>query len=180
MKIACIGAGPGGLFFSILMKKADPRHEINVYDRNPRGNTFGWGVVLSDEALTNVRKADLQVASQITETLAHWDDIDVHFKGKCISSSGHGFCGIARDRMLEIMSARAESLEVNLVFDKDIETPKELKADLIIACDGLFSRTRSQYAEYFGTKVVKEKNKFVWLGTKKIFPAFTFIFATTQ
>lgn len=180
MRVACIGGGPGGLFFSILMKKADPNHEITVYDRNPRGNTFGWGVVLSDEALSNFRKADTKVADQITDTLAHWDDIEVHFKGKSIKSSGHGFCGIARDRMLEIMYDRAEELGVKLVFDNEIENVSSLQADLIVASDGIFSRTRSDFHKEFGTSITKEKNKFVWFGTKKIFSAFTFIFIPTK
>lgn len=180
MKVACVGGGPGGLFFSILMKKANPKHDVIVYDRNPRGNTFGWGVVLSDEALANVRKADSKVADQITDTLAHWDDIDVHFKGEIVHSSGHGFCGIARDKMLDILNERAEELGVKLVFDKEIEDPRSLDADLIVACDGLFSRSRSIHADKFGTSVRKTKNKFVWFGTKKVFDAFTFIFKKTE
>lgn len=180
MKIACIGGGPAGLFFAILRKKADPKCEITVYDRNPRGSTFGWGVVLSDEALKNVRDADAEVVDEIRNTLAHWDDIDVHIKGQTIHSSGHGFCGIARDRMLEIFCARAEALGIKLVFDHEVEDLEKLDADLIVACDGIFSRVRTQYAESFGTQIRRENNRFVWLGTKKIFPAFTFIFKETQ
>ncbi len=178
MKVACIGGGPGGLFFSILLKKSNPSFKVTVYDRNPRGNTFGWGVVLSDEALLNVKNADSVIFDEINQELAHWDDIDVYFKDEKITSSGHGFCGIARDRMLEILTTRAESLGVEVVFDQEIEDPLSLKADLVVIADGLFSKIRNHFP--FKTSVRKMRNKFVWLGTKKVFSSFTFIFKKTK
>lgn len=178
MKVACIGGGPGGLFFSLLLKKSNPNHKVTVYDRNPRGNTFGWGVVLSDEALLNVKNADPIVFDQINQELAHWDDIDVYFKDEKVTSSGHGFCGIARDRMLEILTKRAEELGVEVVFDQEIEDPVSLKSDLVVIADGLFSKIRNHFP--FRTSVKTMRNKFVWLGTKKIFKSFTFLFKKTQ
>ena len=182
MKITCIGGGPAGLYLSILMKLADRRHEIDLFERNPRGNTFGWGVVLSDETLRNLRRADPVTATQISDTLAHWDDIDVCFKGRVIRSSGHGFCGIGRQELLNILSARAEDLGVRLHFDKEVDDYQSyIKSnDLVVASDGIFSSARTQFADQFKPDIEQRTCKFIWLGVKKIFPAFTFIFKETK
>ena len=103
MKIGCIGGGPAGLYFAISMKLRDPAHEVHVFERNPRGVTFGWGVVFSDQTVENLTANDPKSAQIIADEFAHWDDIDVHYRGQCIRSSGHGFIGIGRMRLLEIL-----------------------------------------------------------------------------
>ncbi|MFM2041940.1 MAG: hypothetical protein RLY86_516 [Pseudomonadota bacterium] len=182
MKIACIGGGPAGLYFAILMKKADPAHDITVYERNRPYDTFGWGVVFSEETLRNLKGGDEESQQAIIDSFARWDDIDVHFKGRVITSSGHGFCGIERKHLLNILQRRAEELGVKLVFEVEIDPSLEQFADcdLIIASDGVNSRIRTQYADHFKPSIDRRKNKFVWLGTKKVFDAFTFIFEETE
>jgi anthraniloyl-CoA monooxygenase len=177
MKIVCIGGGPAGLYFSILMKKANPAHEIAVYERNRPWDTFGWGVVFSDQTLQNLASADEPTKAEIIGSLAHWDDIEVHFKGKAITSGGHGFCGIGRKRLLNILQARAQELGVELVFETEVQGPEQFPdADLIVASDGLNSRVRTRHADHFGPDIELRPNKFIWLGTHKIFDAFTFLF----
>ncbi len=181
MKITVIGAGPAGLYFSILMKKADARHQIELFERNARGSTFGWGVVLSDETLQQMRSADEPTAREISDTLAHWDDIDVHFKGRVVRSSGHGFCGIERIRLLKILSERAQQLGIKVNYQQEVEDLERFNdSNLIVAADGIFSRIRDSHAQYFKPSIEKRLCKFVWLGTKRIFPAFTFIFKETK
>ena len=181
MKIACIGGGPAGLYFAILMKKADPSHDITVYERNRPYDTFGWGVVFSDQTLENLQGADEESRAEIIDSLAHWDDIDVHFKGRVITSGGHGFCGIERKHLLNILQARAEALGVKLVFETEVEDPAQFAdADLIVAADGLNSRVRALHADHFKPSVEIRRCRFVWLGVFKVFPAFTFIFEETE
>ena len=184
MKIVCIGGGPAGLYFALLMKKQNPAHEITVIERNRPYDTFGWGVVFSDQTLGNLVAADEPTARTILQAFNHWDDIDVHFKGHTTTSGGHGFCGIARKRLLNILQQRAEELGVRLVFETDVAddqaVAKQYGADLIVACDGLNSRVRTRYADTFLPDVESRKCRFVWLGTKKLFPAFTFAFEETE
>ncbi|WKZ57670.1 MAG: bifunctional salicylyl-CoA 5-hydroxylase/oxidoreductase [Bdellovibrionota bacterium] len=180
MRIVCIGGGPAGLYFSILMKLADPESVIDVYERNPRGSTFGWGVVFSDATLNNFLAADPETCSQIRDTLAHWDDIEVHFKGGVVRSSGHGFCGIARIRLLQILENRAESLGIRLHFGTPVDDEDFPNADLIVASDGIFSRTREKYSQFFKPDLEKRICRYTWLGTKKVFDAFTFFFKETE
>src|SRR6266545_4403853 len=133
MRILCIGGGPAGLYFVLLMKKADPRHAVRVVERNRPYDTFGWGVVFSDNTLQNLDAADRETAAEIAGAFNHWDDIDVHFKGRTITSGGHGFCGIGRKRLLNILQRRCESLGVELVFETDVaddvEAASEFRAD---------------------------------------------------
>ena len=117
MNIVCIGGGPAGLYFSLLMKKANPQHRIRVVERNRPYDTFGWGVVFSDATLGNLRAADTRTHDEIVDSFAHWDDIEIYFKGHAIRSGGHGFSGIARKRLLNILQRRAEELGVELQFD---------------------------------------------------------------
>ena len=112
MRVLCIGGGPAGLYLALLLKKADPRHVIRVVERNRPYDTFGWGVVFSDQTLDNLAAADPETARDIADSFNHWDDIDVHFRGRTIKSSGHGFCGIGRKRLLNILQARCEELGV--------------------------------------------------------------------
>ena len=181
MKIACAGAGPAGLYFAISMKLRDPAHEIEIFERNAEGVTFGWGVVFSDLTVDNITKNDLVSARTITDELAHWDEIDVHIHGQTVTSRGHGFIGIGRKRLLEILTARARDLGVVLHFEQECD-PADLRwanYDLVIASDGINSRFRDAYADAVGVDVDVRANKFVWLGTPRVFEAFTFAFQHT-
>ncbi|PWF54639.1 bifunctional salicylyl-CoA 5-hydroxylase/oxidoreductase [Massilia glaciei] len=183
MNIVCIGGGPAGLYFSLLMKKQDPRHQITVVERNRPYDTFGWGVVFSDQTLGNLANADEPTARAILGAFNHWDDIDVFFKGERITSGGHGFCGIGRKRLLNILQERCEELGVQLVFDSEVKDDQALAAqygaDLVIASDGLNSRIRARYAASYLPQVEARRCRFVWLGTRKKFAAFTFAFKQT-
>jgi anthraniloyl-CoA monooxygenase len=182
VRIACIGAGPAGLYFAISMKLRDPGHEIEVFERNAPGVTFGWGVVFSDQTVENLTANDPKSAKIIADEFAHWDDIDVHIHGETITSSGHGFIGIGRKRLLEILQDRARELGVALRFEAECDPadPKWSGYDLVIASDGINSRFRDAYAEAFGVDIDVRRNKFVWLGTSKVFDAFTFAFEQTE
>ena len=184
MKIVSIGGGAAGLYFGILMKKQDPNHEITVIERNRPYDTFGWGVVFSDSTLGNFVRADEPTARKILGSFNHWDDIDVRINGKSFISGGHGFCGIARKRLLNILQERAEELGVKLIFETEIKDDQlvaaEYGADIVIAADGLNSFIRNKYKETFKPDIDIRKCRFVWLGTKKIFKDFTFIFKETE
>jgi anthraniloyl-CoA monooxygenase len=181
MRIVCVGGGPAGLYFAILMKRADPAHRVTVLERNRPGDTFGWGVVFSDQTLENMRDGDPESQQRIIDNFAHWDDIEIHFKGQVITSHGHGFCGIERKRLLNILQERAQELGVELEYEREVvDIASFADADLIVASDGINSRVRAAYAEHFQPEIEWRKNKFVWLGTTKLFPAFTFIFVQTE
>ena len=180
MKIACIGGGPAGLYFAIAMKLHDPLCEIDIYERNKAGDTFGWGVVFSDQTMDNLAATDPVSAKLIAGSLAHWDDIDVHFKDTVESSGGHGFCGIGRKRLLAILQDRAVELGVNLHYEVETDPANLPEADLVIAADGINSRIRDHFADVFKPDIEIRANKFVWLGTKKVFDAFTFAFKETK
>jgi anthraniloyl-CoA monooxygenase len=180
MRIVCIGGGPAGLYFALLMKKRNPAHDITVVERNRPYDTFGWGVVFSDQTLGNLRAADSPSADAILDAFSHWDDIEIHFKGRTIRSSGHGFCGIGRKRLLNILQARCEELGVKLVFETNVTNDEDYDADLIIASDGLNSSIRTKYAAAFKPDMDLRRCRFVWLGTHKRFDAFTFAFEQTQ
>lgn len=179
MRIACIGGGPAGLYFALLMKKQNPANEVTVYERNRAGDTFGWGVVFSDQTLGALQQADAPTAAQILDAFNHWDDIAVHFKGQRIVSGGHGFCGIGRKKLLNILQARCEELGVRLAYEADCNADEGIDADLIIASDGLNSRIRAKYAKTYQPDVDLRNCRFVWLGTHRLFDAFTFDFQYT-
>jgi anthraniloyl-CoA monooxygenase len=164
------------------MKLRDPAHEVEVFERNAPGVTFGWGVVFSDLTVDNITKNDPVSAEAITGELAHWDDIDVHIRGETITSGGHGFIGIGRKRLLEILQDRARELGVTLHFESECDPadPKWKGYDLVIASDGLNSRFRNAAPEAFGVDTDVRKNKFIWLGTNKAFDAFTFAFEESE
>ncbi len=180
MRITCIGGGPAGLYFALLMKLQDPAHRVTVIERNAPSDTFGWGVVFSDQTLGALKRADPRTAGQILDAFNHWDDIDVHFQGRTICSSGHGFCGIGRMRLLNILQARCEELGVEMRYSTDCPGDEDIDADLIIAADGLNSRIRSKYAATYQPDIDLRRCRFVWLGTKKRFDAFTFAFEKTE
>ena len=179
MRITCVGGGPAGLYFALLMKKADPAHQVRVLERNRAGDTFGWGVVLSDQTVDALREADAETAEQISNAFNHWDDIAVHIGGRTMVSGGHGFCGIGRKKLLNILQARCEALGVELVYETDVPDDADIDADLIIAADGLNSRLRQKYAATYQPDIDLRQCRFVWLGTTKLFDAFTFDFQHT-
>src|SRR4029077_4267755 len=134
----------------ILMKLRDPGHRVSVIERNRADDTFGWGVVFSDETLRNLQGGDPQTEQRISDSFAHWDDIDIHFKGRVIRSGGHGFCGIERKRLLNILQERATALDVELTFEREVQDIAEFAdADLIVAADGINSTIRRRYADHF-------------------------------
>ncbi|MDQ3912007.1 MAG: bifunctional salicylyl-CoA 5-hydroxylase/oxidoreductase [Actinomycetota bacterium] len=182
MKIVCVGGGPAGLYFATSMKLRNPGHDVTVLERNPAGVTFGWGVVFSDETLENLRKNDPESAQEIQDSFAHWDDVEVHVRGKeTIRSGGHGFVGIGRKHLLDILSKRAMDLGADVRFESEVEDLSGFAdADLIVGCDGVNSRVRGLYEDHFRTNVNVRKNKYIWLGTHKVFDAFTFVFERTE
>lgn len=184
MRIVCLGGGPAGLYFSLLMKLQDPTHVVTVVERNRPFDTFGWGVVLSDQTLGNLNAADPVSAQLIGDAFSHWDDVEMFFKGKSVRSTGHGFCGIGRKKLLNILQERCLELGVDLVFESDVQDDQALgaqyNADIVMACDGLNSRVRSRYADTFKPDVELRDCRFVWLGTRKTFDAFTFAFEKTE
>jgi len=182
MRIVCLGGGPAGLYFSILAKKTNPSWGITVIERNRPDNTFGWGVVFSDKTIDGFKAADAESHAAITQAFRHWDDIDVHFKGRKITSGGHGFCGIGRMKLLQIFQERALAVGVKLVFEKEVTDPDSYAADcdLVVASDGASSVTRRKYEEVFKPNIQERKNRFIWLGTKKKLDAFTFDFKETE
>ncbi|ENU1226053.1 bifunctional salicylyl-CoA 5-hydroxylase/oxidoreductase [Providencia rettgeri] len=184
MNIVCIGGGPAGLYFGLLMKLQNPKNRVVVVERNRPYDTFGWGVVFSDATLSNLRRADPVSAKTISAEFSHWDDIDVHFKGVCNRSGGHGFIGIGRKKLLNILQDRCVELGVELVFETQVTDDQaiaqEYQADLLIASDGINSAVRTRYENVFKPDIDPRRCRFVWLGTKKIFDAFTFLFAENE
>jgi anthraniloyl-CoA monooxygenase len=181
MRITCIGGGPAGLYFSILAKKRQPDWTIRAIERNRPHDTFGWGVVFSDATLDNLREADEPTHRSITQAFAHWDDIDVHFKGHTITSGGHGFSGISRKQLLGILQDRATALGVDLRFETDVaEIDAYRDCDLLVAADGANSRVRNTFAAAFQPQLDVRLCRYVWLGTTLPIDAFTFIFEETE
>jgi anthraniloyl-CoA monooxygenase len=180
-RIVCMGGGPAGLYSAILLKKALPRVQVELYERNRPDDTFGWGVVFSDQTLNAFEDADPESHAGIVDSFHHWDDIDVHIHGQLIRSSGHGFSGIERKRLLAILQERAGGLGVQQTFEHEVQDEAQFAdADLLIAADGVNSRTRQRHAEVFAPNVDVRKCRYIWLGTRQRFPAFTFAFERTE
>jgi anthraniloyl-CoA monooxygenase len=181
MKIVTVGGGPAGLYLALLMKKADPAHDVTVIERNRPDDTFGFGVVFSDATLERFAVADRESHETITRSFAHWDDIDVHYQGQVLTSTGHGFAGIGRQRLLDILHERCMALGVVLRFQTEVDDLSPWSdADLVVVADGVNSAVRTRSAAHFQPRIDVRPNKFVWLGTTFPFPAFTFVFKESE
>lgn len=178
VKIAVIGGGPAGLYFSLLLKKAGPAHEIEVFERNRADDTFGWGVVFSNETLGHFKEADPETFARITESFAHWEAIDTYVGGRVLRSGGHGFSGIARRRLLQILQERCRELGVQLHFQHEMDALPV--ADVVVAADGINSKVRTAHEDVFQPTIEPGKARFIWLGTTRRFDAFTFIIRDTE
>ena len=181
MKIACIGGGPAGLFFAILMKRQDPAHSITVYERNRRGDTFGFGVVFSDETLSNIADSDPQSISAIEAEFRYWSAMEMRYQGGSITSDGHGFAALSRQRLLDILSARAIELGVDVRFATEITADRLADdIDLVVACDGVNSAFRESHADVLRPSVTRGPATYIWTGTSAPFDRFTFLFEDTE
>jgi anthraniloyl-CoA monooxygenase len=180
MKISVIGGGPGGLYFSILLKKAIPTCEIDIYERNKPDDSFGFGVVFSDETLSEFLMRDPKSYDLIRSKFAYWDALDVARDGEIVRISGNGFCGCSRKTLLQLLQQRCTEEGVNFHFEHNVDDLSQFKnSDVIIACDGIGSQIRTQFATDFGTKIELKKNRFVWMGSTKPLDAFTYFFRNT-
>ncbi|MEY4955779.1 MAG: hypothetical protein RL409_36 [Gemmatimonadota bacterium] len=185
MNVVVVGGGPGGLYAALLMKRRDPRAQITVVERNRPDDTFGWGVVLSDQTVANLRAADTESADAIAAAMHRWDDIAIHFAEQTMRSGGHGFSGIGRKKLLAILQQRCRTLGVVLRFETDLP-PEALEAviadepvDLVIVADGINSRLRERFASTYRPDIDVRRCRYIWLGTPKRFDAFTFAFKET-
>jgi anthraniloyl-CoA monooxygenase len=180
-KITCVGAGPAGLYFAILAKRLDPEQTVSVIERGPEGVTYGWGVVFWDGLLKDLDRTDPETARQVRDRAFRWSDLVVRVDGGApVREPGHGY-SMRRQTLLRILSARARALGVELTFGREIGDVSELAdSDLVIASDGVNSRLRQRHADQFGTRVARGRNKYIWLGTSKVFDSFTFPFIRTH
>ena len=185
MNVLVVGGGPGGLYTALLIKRRDPDAQVTVLERHRPDDTFGWGVVLSDQTVANLRAADPASARAIADALHHWDDIEVHFRSRAVRSGGHGFSGIGRKALLAILQQRCREVGVLLRFEQDAE-PQAIEAlirahgaDLVVVADGINSRIRERFADTFRPDIDVRRCRYVWLGTPRRFDAFTFAFAET-
>ncbi|WP_156722173.1 bifunctional salicylyl-CoA 5-hydroxylase/oxidoreductase [Streptomyces apocyni] len=177
MRIAVIGGGPGGLYFAALAKQLSPRGEVTVWERNAADDTFGFGVVFSDETLDGIAQADPEIFDAMSADFARWSDIDIRYQGQVLTSGGHGFAALGRKRLLQILQQRCAALDVDVRYRTQAPPVGELAAayDLVVACDGVRSAARAAYAETFGPDLDERHSRYMWLGTDQAFEAFTFI-----
>ena len=182
MKINIIGGGPAGMYFAILMKKADPAHEITVYERNGPDDTFGWGVVFSGKTLANLRAADELSHAEITQAFAAWDNVDVIHGQQKISIHGNSFSGIARLQLLKILQRRCEQLGVHILFRTEVPDAEALRTgcDLLVAADGVNSSARKQYSQHFQPTLDVRPNRYLWYGTNRLFHGLTLSFRENE
>ena len=182
MKVAIVGAGPAGLYLAILLKRDDPRHQVTVYERNRVEDTFGFGVVFSDETLENVGEADSDSNQAMAAAAARWEDIEIHYRGTVTRSTGHRFSGLERRTLLELLARRARALGVEVRWQQEIRGLSDCglpAADLIVAADGVASVIRDGLSDRFEPHIDWRLNRFVWLGSSRPFPAFTFYFKSS-
>ncbi|QES53101.1 bifunctional salicylyl-CoA 5-hydroxylase/oxidoreductase [Streptomyces venezuelae] len=177
MRVAVIGGGPGGLYFAALTKQLSPHWEVTVWERNAPDDTFGFGVVFSDETLDGIAQADREIYEAMSAEFARWTDIDVRHRGSTLTSGGHGFAALGRQHLLRILQRRCADLAVDVRYRTQSPPAAELAAgyDLVVACDGVRSATRAAYADTFAPDLDERSGRYMWLGTDKVFEAFTFI-----
>jgi anthraniloyl-CoA monooxygenase len=181
MRIAIVGGGPAGLYGAILLKKADPRRDVTVFERNPPGATYGWGVVFSDRTLTAFQEADYPTYRRIVDQFVTWDTIETRFGAERIRCAGHVLAGMSRRRLLDILARRCDELGVTLQFRADVRDLDVIgQADLVVAADGVNSVARAAYADVFGPAITLGRSRYVWLGTRAVFDGFTFIFRRSE
>ncbi|HEY8256392.1 MAG TPA: bifunctional salicylyl-CoA 5-hydroxylase/oxidoreductase [Gemmatimonadales bacterium] len=179
MNVSIVGAGPAGLYLAILLKRDDPRHQVTVYERNRVEDTFGFGVVFSDETMENVGEADPETNEAMASAAARWDDIEIHYRGTVMRSTGHRFSGVERKTLLELLARRAHALGVDVQWQREIRDLTDCGlpgADLVVAADGVASLVRERLSAEFEPSLDWRRNRFVWLGSTRPFPAFTFYF----
>jgi anthraniloyl-CoA monooxygenase len=181
MKINIIGGGPAGMYFAILMKKADAAHDITIYERNGPDDTFGWGVVFSGKTLHNLRDADEPSHTEITRDFEAWDNVDVVHRDEKISIHGNSFSGIARLRLLKILQRRCEDLGIEIKFRTEINDFESLQSncDLLVGADGVNSTIRQAFAGEFKPNLSTRPNKYIWYGTNQLFHGLTLTFRET-
>lgn len=178
MKIQIIGGGPAGMYFAILMKKADAAHQITIHERNGPDDTFGWGVVFSGKTLANLREADEASHAEITREFEAWDNVDVVHRAEKISIHGNSFSGIARLRLLKILQRRCEEIGIQIHFRSEVSDFESLRSecDLFVGADGVNSAVRQTYAEQFQPNLSTRPNKYIWYGTNQLFHGLTLTF----
>ena len=182
MNIHVVGGGPAGLYFAILMKNAWPGVNVTIFERNRADDTFGFGVVFSDQTLATFEKYDAETYRAIVENFSYWDDIEINFKGRVRRVGGNGFCGCARTTLLRLLQERAKKLGVEMKFQTEVDPTlaAHKDADLIVAADGIGSAIRTAHQDKFGTQIDYRPNKFAWMGSTRTFDAFTFFFRETE
>jgi anthraniloyl-CoA monooxygenase len=183
VRVAIVGAGPAGLYLAILLKRDDPSHQVTVYERNRVEDTFGFGVVFSDETLENVGEADPETNQAMADAAARWEDIEIHYRGAVMRSTGHRFAGVERKTLLELLARRAQALGVEVHWQREIRDLADCglpATDLIVAADGVASPIRDRLSDQFQPHLDWRRNRFVWLGTTRPFPAFTFYFKSSS
>ncbi|MEU1529305.1 FAD-dependent monooxygenase [Streptomyces fagopyri] len=180
MKIACVGGGPAGLYFSILMKRQDPSHDITVHERNPAGSTYGWGVTYWAALLDKLHEGDPESARAVRANSVRWSDGVAHIGGETTVHHGDEGFGIGRRQLLDLLAERARSLGVRVEYEHEITAGRMPEADLVVACDGVNSALREVHADDFGSDVTLGRNTYIWLGTTKVFDSFTFAFVETE
>ena len=175
MKVSVVGGGPAGLYFSLLLKKAQPSHDISVYERNPEGATYGWGVVFSDRTLTSFREADYKIYTEIIDSFIIWDSIDICYREQVLRAGGQVFSGISRKALLAILHARCEELGVIIEHEREVGTDG-VDGDLIVAADGVHSAIREAHSDKFRPRFTSGSARYIWFGTERTFDSFTFAF----